>query len=72
MSYLYDGVLPIKIIIFFSYPDAKIPTLFEAIDVIKEEDMYMLLEIKDYNSQVGTLVQCMSHSPLTLTLSHSP
>ena len=35
-----------------SHAKTKIPTLFEAIDTIKELEMYMLLEVKNYNSQV--------------------
>ncbi|XP_003388488.1 PREDICTED: glycerophosphodiester phosphodiesterase 1-like [Amphimedon queenslandica] len=46
----------VKILDIKGYPDAKIPTLHEAIDVIKEEDMYMLLEIKDYNSQTLNII----------------
>lgn len=40
----------------FSHAHTKIPTLYEAIDVvIKEQDMYMLLEIKDSSSKVRIL-----------------
>ena len=41
---------------YFSHAHTKIPTLYEAIDVvIKEQDMYMLLEIKDSSSKVRIL-----------------
>lgn len=41
-----------------SHAHTKIPTLYEAIDVvIKEQDMYMLLEIKDSSSKVRILYQ---------------